>query len=249
MNDVIAPLTGSDLERRRATGKWKQAGVPHRGWTYAGDVEHNSDGEICQMCEVREIKWVHPVEHADYPEVLRVGCVCAGNLTRDYEQPDPEPGVVDASMEAAQQREREARNTEARQKAAKKRSEKAAVREEERRIQALVDQALADMAAEEHREQAAIREEERRRQAAIDAANRRAAWPSRVWLVSRKGTSSYTHESGFTLLVYKKGNGWSGRLKKPGEKDRPLTKFHGTSDSAKLALFNFVVWLNNREGK
>jgi flagellar biosynthesis GTPase FlhF len=233
------------LERRRSTGKWRQAGVPHKGWVYAGDVEHNSDGEICQMCEVREIKWVHPVVHADYSEVLRVGCVCAGNLTRDYEQPEPEPGVVDASMVAAQQREKEARNAEARRKTAKKRREEAAVREEEQRIQALVNQAVAEIAAEKQREQAAIKEEERLRRAAIDLENRRAAWPSQVWSLSKNGNETVL-EDGFRLTVFRKGNGWSGVVNRLGSKARFLKKFHGTSDSAKLALFDYMIWLKDR---
>lgn len=39
------------------------------------------------MCEKEEIRQVHYVSHPDYPTELRVGCVCAENLTEDYAGP------------------------------------------------------------------------------------------------------------------------------------------------------------------
>ena len=202
------------LERRRSTGKWKQAGVPHKGWVSTGNPEYvGPDSETCEMCEVTEIRWVHHVSHPDYPEELRVGVVCAGNLTGDYEQ--------------AQQRERTAKN-------AKKRRDKAAAKKKERAERALLDQALAEIAAEKQRERDAI-----------DLENRRAGWLSRKWLVSAKG-NEYIREDGFVLTVFKKGKGWSGSVKQPGaERPRYLSKFHGTSDSAKLALFSAMIWLKD----
>jgi hypothetical protein len=39
------------------------------------------------MCEVQEIRYVHTLEHPDYPQVLRVGCICAMNMEGDYVGP------------------------------------------------------------------------------------------------------------------------------------------------------------------
>ena len=36
------------------------------------------------MCEHAEIRFVHYMEHKDYPEVLGVGCICASNMEEDY---------------------------------------------------------------------------------------------------------------------------------------------------------------------
>ena len=36
------------------------------------------------MCESIEIRFVHLMEHSDYPEVLGVGCICAEHMDQDY---------------------------------------------------------------------------------------------------------------------------------------------------------------------
>ena len=48
------------------------------------------------MCETMSIRYVHYMEHPDYPEVLGVGQVCASNMEEDYA--------------AAQAREKKAKN-------------------------------------------------------------------------------------------------------------------------------------------
>jgi len=61
-------------------GKWSQPGVPHLGWQCV-DIEDL--GELlqeCEMCETQSIRYVHYMEHPSYPKVLKVGCVCAGNM-------------------------------------------------------------------------------------------------------------------------------------------------------------------------
>jgi hypothetical protein len=37
------------------------------------------------MCESQAVRFVHYMEHDDYPEVLEVGCVCAGHMEQDLE--------------------------------------------------------------------------------------------------------------------------------------------------------------------
>jgi len=46
------------------------------------------------MCEKETIRHVHFVTHPDYPAELRVGCVCAENLTEDYVGPREAEGAV-----------------------------------------------------------------------------------------------------------------------------------------------------------
>jgi hypothetical protein len=67
-----------------ATGKWRDPGVPHKGWTYNGCEDSGSLSMTCEMCEKEEIRHIHYVSHPDYPTELQVGCVCAENLTADY---------------------------------------------------------------------------------------------------------------------------------------------------------------------
>ena len=39
------------------------------------------------MCETQDIRYVHHMEHPDYPRTLAVGCVCAEHMENDYEGP------------------------------------------------------------------------------------------------------------------------------------------------------------------
>ena len=66
-----------------ATGKWTQPGIPHKGWTCVDIEDLGSPNHICQMCEAREVRYVHTMEHPDYAEALRVGCICAGHMEEE----------------------------------------------------------------------------------------------------------------------------------------------------------------------
>ena len=78
--DILFPEL---VEARPGTGKWRAPGVPHAGWECTG-VEDLEDGrETCEMCETREIRFVHTMAHPDYPDELRCGCICAGYMEQD----------------------------------------------------------------------------------------------------------------------------------------------------------------------
>ena len=66
-----------------ATGKWAQPGVPHKGWTCVDVEDLNSPDHVCEMCETQGVRHLHTMEHPDYADGLRVGCVCAGHMERD----------------------------------------------------------------------------------------------------------------------------------------------------------------------
>lgn len=61
-------------------GKWSQAGVPHRGWSCVDIEDLGEPTKTCGMCESQIIRYVHFMEHPDYPDVLEAGCVCAGHM-------------------------------------------------------------------------------------------------------------------------------------------------------------------------
>lgn len=69
----------------RGSGKWSQPGVPHQGWSCTGIDDLGAPDAVCDMCETQSIRYVHYMEHPDYPDELGVGCVCAGHMERDYE--------------------------------------------------------------------------------------------------------------------------------------------------------------------
>lgn len=74
---------------------WNKEGIPHKGW-HCIDVEDLADlvdgteeipYEQCEMCGNERIRFVHLMQHPDYPHELRVGCVCAEKISDDYVNP------------------------------------------------------------------------------------------------------------------------------------------------------------------
>ena len=68
---------------RVGLGRWVQSGVPHRGWTCTGIEDLGHAEAVCQMCETVTIRYVHIMQHADYPDRLNCGCICAGHMEED----------------------------------------------------------------------------------------------------------------------------------------------------------------------
>jgi hypothetical protein len=65
------------------TGKWAQAGVPHKGWACLDIEDAGEPNFVCEMCEAVHIRFIHSMAHPDYPNAPRVGCVCAGHMEED----------------------------------------------------------------------------------------------------------------------------------------------------------------------
>lgn len=77
----------AENEHNFRRGKWSDPEVPHKGWTCVWVDDLGEPSELCQMCESKEIRYVHYMTHPDYPEELPVGCVCAENMEQDYVNP------------------------------------------------------------------------------------------------------------------------------------------------------------------
>ncbi len=58
-------------------GKWSQQGVPKKGWACIGFEDLGEPSTQCEMCENQDIRYVHQMQHPDYPHILECGCVCA----------------------------------------------------------------------------------------------------------------------------------------------------------------------------
>jgi hypothetical protein len=70
-------------ETAGGSGKWKQRGVPHKGWTCVDVQDLGAPEAVCEMCEIIPIRYVHVMEHEDYDGQLGVGCVCAQHMEED----------------------------------------------------------------------------------------------------------------------------------------------------------------------
>lgn len=78
----MASLTEQKLVSQKR-GKWSEKGVPHKGWACIHIEDLGESAQTCEMCETREIRFVHHMQHQKYPDILRVGCICAGHLEGD----------------------------------------------------------------------------------------------------------------------------------------------------------------------
>lgn len=77
------------------TNTWDRPNTPRKGWRCVDVIDVCPDDEqftvreyeTCEMCGNHPIRYVHVMEHDDYEEELRVGCVCAEHMTDDYVNP------------------------------------------------------------------------------------------------------------------------------------------------------------------
>ena len=77
------------------TGLWAKPGVPQTGWRCVDVYDVRGDGATaneaeyatCEMCERERIRFVHILEHDTFRDQLRVGRICAQNLSEDYINP------------------------------------------------------------------------------------------------------------------------------------------------------------------
>ncbi|MQT13074.1 hypothetical protein [Segnochrobactrum spirostomi] len=67
-------------------GKWSMPGVPHKGWTCIDIEDLGAPDAVCEMCERQDIRYVPAMQHADYPEILHCGCICAGHMEANVER-------------------------------------------------------------------------------------------------------------------------------------------------------------------
>lgn len=65
-------------------GKWSHHGVPKKGWTCIGFEDLGEPASQCEMCENQDIRYVHQMQHPDYPHILECGCVCASKMEENY---------------------------------------------------------------------------------------------------------------------------------------------------------------------
>jgi len=66
-----------------STGKWREPGVPHKGWSCVEVEDLETPSMTCEMCETTEIRYAHHMTHPEYAGTLRCGCICAGHLEED----------------------------------------------------------------------------------------------------------------------------------------------------------------------
>lgn len=66
-------------------GRWLDNDIPKRGWTCIYIHDEGGMIEICEMCGIRHIRYIHTMMHPKYSEHMKVGCICAGYMEGDMD--------------------------------------------------------------------------------------------------------------------------------------------------------------------
>ncbi|PLX29214.1 MAG: hypothetical protein C0582_04860 [Alphaproteobacteria bacterium] len=96
--DCLEARAGS----KGASGRWIDNVTPKRGWTCTTAEDLGSDGMTeCQMCEREQVRYIHHMVHGNQaPLTLDVGCICAGHMMGEND----DPASIAANVAAAKQR-------------------------------------------------------------------------------------------------------------------------------------------------
>ena len=94
----------SAKKKKAPPGKWADPNIPKTDWVLRKFTDLNFQPSalrtdvagICEMCEIRHIRYEHLMAHDQWPVPIRAGKICAGRMSGD--------------LDGAARREREARN-------------------------------------------------------------------------------------------------------------------------------------------
>lgn len=65
---------------------WKRDDVPHDGWSCVDIIDLGEPVGVCRMCGYQIIRYVHIMEHPNFPRKIGAGCICAGRMEGDVER-------------------------------------------------------------------------------------------------------------------------------------------------------------------
>lgn len=93
------------------TGLWAEPGVPHKGWVCVDLYDHcegDDDCDLirCEMCDARDIRFVHVMRHANYEDDVLAGSVCAENMAEGYAAKAVEKSMRQRAQRRASRRSR-----------------------------------------------------------------------------------------------------------------------------------------------
>ena len=67
----------------RCLKKLKELAAPLENWRCVGMIDGDEADFQCELCGYESVRYVHLMKHDEYPEKLRVGCICAGVMEGD----------------------------------------------------------------------------------------------------------------------------------------------------------------------
>jgi hypothetical protein len=112
LDSIGRVVQGKDMKKyiNRCRKRLKEWNAPLEGWRCI-DVYDAMEEEdrlfTCQLCDCPKVRFVHVMQHEEFPNAIHVGCICAG--------------VMEDDILAAKERERQMRNRAKRKKTFAKR--------------------------------------------------------------------------------------------------------------------------------
>ncbi|MFI3253658.1 MAG: hypothetical protein R3Y63_04860 [Eubacteriales bacterium] len=64
----------------RCQMRLEEIGAPTENWDCSHVIDQERDGFVCELCGCEKVRFIHVMEHRDYPDQLSVGCICAGTM-------------------------------------------------------------------------------------------------------------------------------------------------------------------------
>lgn len=62
----------------RCNGMLKKIGGPLDGWVCEEVIDFEEAEYKCQLCGYPAVRYIHVMQHTEYAEKIKVGCICAG---------------------------------------------------------------------------------------------------------------------------------------------------------------------------
>jgi hypothetical protein len=63
---------------------WSKEEIPHKGWHCKNIVDTGCAKSKCEMCGNGTVRYVHYLEHDNYPDLIEVGSECSRKLAENY---------------------------------------------------------------------------------------------------------------------------------------------------------------------
>ena len=82
LEESMAALENSPYLAKCRRTLW-ELGAPLTGWRCVRVSDHESDDFTCELCKCTRVRYVHVMEHPQFPRTLSTGCICAGLLEDD----------------------------------------------------------------------------------------------------------------------------------------------------------------------
>lgn len=73
-------LNGEITEKyiRRCHKRLRKLNAPLENWRCVEVIDEETADFICELCDCQKVRFIHVMEHSDYPDYIQVGCICAG---------------------------------------------------------------------------------------------------------------------------------------------------------------------------